>query len=49
MCAIAKSLADEETWEDAFDDENEAKDKKEELLRAFEQLKDPVELAVKAA
>jgi hypothetical protein len=49
MCAIANSLADEDTWEDAFDDEKEAKDKKEELLRVFEQLKDPVELAVKAA
>jgi hypothetical protein len=49
MCAIAKSLADQEIWEDAFDDEKEAKDKKEELLQAFDQLKHPVELAVKAA
>jgi hypothetical protein len=49
MCAIAKSLADQEIWEDAFDDEKEAKDKKEQLLQAFDQLKHPVELAVKAA
>jgi tetratricopeptide (TPR) repeat protein len=34
MCAIAKSLADEEPWEYAFNDEREARDKKDELLLA---------------
>jgi hypothetical protein len=49
MCAIAKSLAEEETWEDAFNDEREAQDKKDELLLAFDQLKGAVKLAVQAA
>jgi len=49
MCAIAKSLADEEPWEYAFNDEREARDKSEELLLAFDQLKGAVKLAVQAA
>jgi hypothetical protein len=49
MSAIAKSLADEETWEDAFDDERNARDTKSELLFAFDQLKGAVKLAVQAA
>jgi hypothetical protein len=49
MCTIVKNLADQDSWEDAFDDEAEARDKKDKLLRWFDQLKDPVELAVKAA
>ena len=39
MCTIAKSLADEEGWENAFNDEREARDKKDELVFAFDQLK----------
>jgi hypothetical protein len=38
---IAKSLADEETWQDAFDDEKEARDTKDELSLAFDQLYQP--------
>jgi hypothetical protein len=49
MCAIAKSLADEEAWEYAFNDEREARDKRDELLLAFDQLKGAVRLAVNAA
>ena len=39
MCAIAKSLAGEETWEGAFDDERTARDMKDELSLAFDELK----------
>jgi hypothetical protein len=49
MCAIARSLAEEEQWEYAFDNEREARDKKDELLLAFDQLKGAVRLAVDAA
>jgi hypothetical protein len=49
MCATAQSLADEETWEDAFDTEREARDTKEELPLAFDQLKGAVKLAVQGA
>jgi hypothetical protein len=49
MCAIAKSLADDDMWEDAFDDEKTAKNKRNELLKAFDQLQDPLEIAVKKA
>ena len=49
MCAIAKSLADEEPWECVFDNEREARDKRDELLLAFDQLKGAVKLAVQAA
>jgi hypothetical protein len=49
MCAIAKSLANEAPWEYAFDDEREARDKRDELLLAFDQLKGAVRLAVDAA
>ena len=49
MCAIAKDLAEEDTWEDAFNDEREAREQKGELLRAFDQLKISVALAVKEA
>jgi tetratricopeptide (TPR) repeat protein len=46
MCAIAKSLSDDESWEDAFDTERDAKDKKEELAFAFDELKVAVKLSV---
>jgi hypothetical protein len=49
MCAIAKSLASEPAWEDAFNDEREARDERDELLLAFDQLKGAVKLAVQAA
>jgi hypothetical protein len=49
MCAIAKSLADEAPWEYAFDNERKARDKRDELLLAFDQLKGAVRLAVDAA
>ncbi len=49
MCAIAGSLADEESWEDAFDSEREARDKKDELTLAFDELKGAVRLAVQQA
>jgi tetratricopeptide (TPR) repeat protein len=49
MCAIAKSLADEETWEDAFDDERTARDMKADLSLAFDELKGAVKLAVQSA
>jgi hypothetical protein len=49
MCAIAKSLADEENWEDAFDDERAARDTKDELFLSFDQLKGAVKLAVQSA
>ena len=49
MCAIAKDLADEKTWEDAFNNDREARDKKEELQLVFDQLKSAVGLAVQAA
>jgi hypothetical protein len=49
MCAIAKSLADEEPWEYAFNDEREALDKRDELLLVFDQLRGAVKLAVQAA
>jgi hypothetical protein len=49
MCAIAKSLADEEPWEDAFDSEREAREKKDELTAAFDELKVAVKLAIQGA
>jgi hypothetical protein len=49
MCAIAESLADEEPWEWVFDNEREARDKRDELLLAFGQLTGAVKLAVQAA
>jgi hypothetical protein len=49
MSAIAKSLSAEETWEDAFDDERNARDTKDELSLAFDQLKGAVKLAMQAA
>jgi tetratricopeptide (TPR) repeat protein len=49
MCAAAKSLAEEESWEDGFDSEREAKDTKEELTLAFDELRSAVKLAVQAA
>ena len=49
MCAIAKSLADEESWEDAFETERDARDKKEELALAFDELKVAVKLAIQGA
>jgi len=49
ICAIAKSLADDEPWEDAFDSEREARDKKEELTVAFDELKVAVKLAIQGA
>ena len=49
MCAVAKSLADEETWEDAFDTATEAKEKKDELTRAFDDLQGAVKLAIQRA
>jgi hypothetical protein len=49
MCAIAKSLADEEPWEDAFDSEREARNKKDELTIAFDELKVAVKLAIQGA
>jgi hypothetical protein len=49
MCAIARSLADETEWGDAFDDERAAKDAKEELALTFDQLKGAVKLAVNRA
>jgi tetratricopeptide (TPR) repeat protein len=49
MCAIAKNLANEEQWEDSFDSEREARDKKEELTVAFDELKVAVKLAIQGA
>ena len=49
MCAIAKSLAEEEAWEDLFDSERAARDKKDELTLAFDELKGAVKLAVQQA
>jgi tetratricopeptide (TPR) repeat protein len=49
MCAIAKSLADEESWEDAFESEREATDNKEALGLAFDELKVAVKLTVQQA
>jgi tetratricopeptide (TPR) repeat protein len=49
MCATAKSLAEDESWEDAFDSEREARDKKEELGLAFDELKGAVRLAIARA
>jgi tetratricopeptide (TPR) repeat protein len=49
MCAIARSLADEKEWGDAFDDERTAQDRKEELALTFAQLKGAVKLAVNRA
>ena len=49
MSTIAKSLAAEETWEDAFDDERNARDIRDELPLAFDQLKVAVKLALQAA
>jgi hypothetical protein len=49
MCAIAKSLADEESWRLAFDHEGEARNKKRELTLEFDQLKGAVKLAVQSA
>jgi hypothetical protein len=31
MCATAKSVAEDESWEDAFDSEREARDKKKKI------------------
>jgi hypothetical protein len=49
MCAVATSLAEEEQWEYAFDNEREARDKRDELALAFDQLKGAVRLAVDSA
>jgi hypothetical protein len=49
MCATAKSLAEGESWEDAFDSEREARDKKEELGLAFDEMKGAVRLAIARA
>ena len=49
MCTIAKSLSAEENWQDAFDDERQARDKAIELSQAFDQLKGAVKMAVQAA
>ena len=49
MCTIAKSLSAEETWQDAFDDEQQARDKANELSLAFDQVKGAVKMAVQAA
>jgi tetratricopeptide (TPR) repeat protein len=49
MCATAKSLAEHESWEDAFDSEREARDKKEELGLAFDEMKGAVRLAIARA
>jgi hypothetical protein len=49
MCAIGTSLSDEESWEYAFDNERQARDKKDELLLSFDHLKGAVRLAVDAA
>jgi hypothetical protein len=49
MCTIAKSLADEEAWQFVFDDELEARNKKEQLTLAFDELKGAVKLAIQAA
>ena len=49
MCAVAKSLADEETWGDAFDTERDAREKKDDLTRAFDDLQGAVKLAIQRA
>ena len=49
MCAVAKSLVDEETWEDAFDTEQDAREKKDDLTRAFGDLQGAVKLAIQRA
>ena len=49
MCATAKNLADEESWQDAFETERDARDKKEELALAFDELKVAVKLAIQGA
>jgi hypothetical protein len=49
MCATAQSLAEHESWEDAFDSEREARDKKEELGLAFDEMKGAVRLAIARA
>jgi hypothetical protein len=48
MCAIAKILSDDDSWEDAFDSEREAHDKKDELAIAFDELKVAVKLAIQS-
>jgi tetratricopeptide (TPR) repeat protein len=49
MCAIAKSLAEENTWEDGFDSTQDARDKQDELTRAFDDLKGAVRMAIHQA
>jgi hypothetical protein len=49
MGAIAKSLAQEDTWEDAFDSAQDAVDKKDDLTRAFDDMKGAVKMAVQQA
>ena len=49
MCAIAKSLAEEVFWEDAFNSAPDARDEKENLSRAFDDLKGAVKMAIEQA
>src|SRR4029077_13404322 len=49
MCAIAESLAEGAIWEDAFNSAQDARDEKEDLARAFDDLKGAVKMAIEQA
>jgi tetratricopeptide (TPR) repeat protein len=49
MCAIAKSLAEEAAWENAFDSKAAAREKKKEVTLAFDTTKTAVKLAIDRA
>ena len=49
MCAIANHLASQDAWEDAFDNKRDARDRKDDLTRVFDDLKGAAKMAVQQA